>query len=107
MYVYSMALGTSGIIKVGYTNDVARRAGEHGRRYGCPKQVTILSAVKFTSKATAEAMETQLIEACKAAGLQMVRDSQNGTTERFYMNDSIETVTIKARKLTYEIRVRA
>ena len=104
-YVYSMKLGTTGIVKVGYTNNPSRRASEHGRKYDCRKQVEILSTIKFTSKATAEAMERKLIDACKQAGLVMVKDKQAGDTERFYIDETLGTVTIKARKVEYEIKV--
>jgi len=100
-----MLLVPLGQIKIGYTNDVARRAGEHGRRYGCPKQVKVLSAVRFASLTTVAEMEKQLISNCKTAGLKPVIDSQGRETERFYINPEIRKVAVKARKLTYEMEV--
>ena len=97
--VYAMALGNSGIVKVGYTNDLKRRAGEHGRKYNCRKQVEIIDSIPFTSKATAEKVEKILIQAMLDAGFEMVKDTQNGDTERFYMRDDVTEITIKVRKL--------
>lgn len=105
MYVYSMALGTLGQVKVGYTNDIARRAGEHGRKYNCRKQVQVLTALEFTSKATVENLESQLIQKMIEAGLEMVIDPQGGKTERFYINPNISEIEVTVRKKTYKVKV--
>ena len=105
MFLYSMLLGDTGIIKIGYTNDVHRRATEHGRKFDCRKQVKVLSAIAFNSKATVENLETQLIEKIIAAGLKMVVDEQGGVTERFYINPEVTTVEVTARKKSYKIVV--
>ena len=97
-YIYSMALGDTDIIKVGYTNDLNRRKGEHGRKYGCPKQVKVIDSIALNSKATAEKVEQILLQAMKDAGFEMVRDSQNGNTERFYARPDMTEVTITIRK---------
>jgi predicted GIY-YIG superfamily endonuclease len=96
--VYAMALGSTGIVKVGYTNDLKRRAGEHGRKYNCRGQVEILDSIAFTSKATAEKVEAIVLKAMKDAGFEMVKDAQNGDTERFYMNGEMVEITFKVRK---------
>lgn len=106
--IYSMKLGDSGIIKVGYcyTDRLRERATEHGRRFGIDvKTIEVLSHADFNSKATAQAMELKLIEACGKAGLVMFKDVQNGDTERFYADALIKEVSVKARKLTYNLKV--
>lgn len=105
MYVYSMKLGNLGQVKVGYTNDIARRAGEHGRKYGCRKQVEVLSAIEFTSKNTVESLESQLIAKMVEVGMEMVIDPQGGKTERFYINPEITEIEITVRKKSYKVRV--
>lgn len=97
-YVYSMALGNTGIIKVGYTNDLDRRAGEHGRKYDCRKQVKVIDSMAFASKATAEQAEQAVIKAMLEAGFEMVIDKQNGMTERFYARPDVTEITVTIRK---------
>lgn len=105
MFIYAMRLGNLGQVKIGYTNDVKRRASEHGRKYDCRKQVEILTALEFTSKATVEKLEKQLIEAVINAGLKMVIDKQGDVTERFYINSEVTEVEITVRKKTYKVKV--
>jgi hypothetical protein len=102
-----MILGNSNVIKVGqcFTDRLAERATEHGRRFGCPKQVKILSSVAFTSRATCETLEKALIKACQDAGLVGIIDLQNGETERFAINSTVKTVTVQARKKAYTLQV--
>jgi len=106
--IYSMLLGDTGIVKVGYcfTDRLRERATEHGRKFGVNvKHVQLLDHVDFNSKATAELMEAKLIKACKDAGLTMVKDNQNGETERFFVNPSVPVVSVQARKIAYNIKV--
>lgn len=109
--VYAYDIG-NGIVKVGYTNDLDRREGEHRRKYG---QATLLGAVQVSTyihgdnvgfikaKASAEVVECQLLDTMRKT-YTMVKDAQNGDTERFYMKPEAPEVEVKIRK-TYTLRV--
>lgn len=109
--VYAYDIG-NGIVKVGYSNDLDRREGEHRRKYG---QATLLGAVQVSTyihgdkasfikaKASAELVEDQMIATLNGL-LVNYKDKQNGDTERYYMNSEISEIEIKVRK-TYTLRV--
>ena len=109
--VYAFDIG-NGIVKVGYTNDIDRREGEHRRTYG---QATLLGAVQVTTyihgdkagfnlaTARAKNVEDQIIETLSGL-LVNYKDNQNGDTERYYMNAEITEIDVKVRK-TYKLRV--
>lgn len=109
--VYAFDIG-NGIVKVGYSNDIDRREGEHRRKYG---QATLLGAVQVSTyihgdkasfikaKASAELVEDQMIATLNGL-LVNYKDKQNGDTERYYMNSEISEIEIKVRK-TYTLRV--
>lgn len=100
-------LGKTGIIKVGqcFTDRLAERATEHGRKFNCVKDVKILSSVAFTSRATTLMLEKALIDGCLKAGLIGILDVQKGETERFFVNSDVKTIQVQARKKAYIMQV--
>lgn len=108
--LYSMVLGDTGIIKVGmtYSDRIRERVTEHSRKFNVKiSDIVIVANVEFSSRATVEKLEKQLIDNCIKAGLKMLENLQgdNKTTERFYINPTISEVSVTVRKKVYNIKV--
>ena len=116
--LYCFDLG-NGLIKLGYSNDLDRRAGEHftSKTYALTSKPVLLGWVQVSTyiygdkvgfikaKAKAEELETIMFETCKKAGLVMyVETIQGKDTERFYKNPDIAEIDVKVRNV-YKLRV--
>lgn len=99
-YVYFIRIGEPAdrLFKIGTTNDLKRRMGEHKRTY--KKDVEILGTITLTSEWTPLKVEKKMIEKWKTE-----TDWKYLRNDRFIIPDEVDEVTITVKK-DYKIKLR-
>jgi len=92
-YIYFIRIGEPAdrLFKIGTTNDIKRRMGEHRRGY--KKDITILGVIPVTSKYTTLRVEEQTKEIWKNEPGWIYHRN-----DRFTIPPEVTEVTIKVRK---------
>lgn len=92
-YIYFVRIGEpkERLFKIGTTNDMKRRMGEHKRYY--KKDITVLGVISVTSEYTTLRVEKQTKEKWKQN-----KDWVYMRNDRFIIPEDVKEITIKIRK---------